>query len=170
MKKFSLIFITLIALAVSVFALTTSAQATDDKCYAHVVDKPAYDETISDAHWQRYSWTGGPHASDDAPAFPSSDWQANVQGDPHQIGVAGAYFRSNGNSGNGDWFYLEWVDAVVVHHDATYKDVEVACPTPSTRPPVDYKPAPKPSSGPFPVKVTEDPKKSTKVSLPNTGA
>jgi len=85
------------------------------------------DTTVEDvaAHWQRYSWTGGPHTSDDAPGFPSGDWQANTQSDPHGIGHAGAYFRSNGNSGNGDWFYLEWVDAVThvvpgAHHDAVY--------------------------------------------------
>lgn len=81
-----------------------------------VVDVEAYDETVFD-HWQRYSWTGGPHESDNPPAFPSEDWQPNVQGDPHGIGVAGAYFRSHGNSGNGDWFYLEAVNTVI-HHDA----------------------------------------------------
>jgi hypothetical protein len=64
---------------------------------------------IDDSHWQRYSWTGGPHEEDDPPDFPSDDWQANVEGDPHNIGVAGPYFRSHGGSGNGDWFYLEWV-------------------------------------------------------------
>src|SRR3954447_2588386 len=90
-----------------------------------VVDKAAWDETIVDeaawtdtvvdeaAHWQRYSWTGGPHRSDDPPASPSDDgnWQPNVAGDPHGVGVEGAYYRSNGNSGDGDWFYLEAVPA-----------------------------------------------------------
>ena len=77
------------------------------------------DCTPTEDGWQRYSWTGGPHASDDPPAFPSDDWQANVAGDPHGIGVEGAYFVSHGNAGNGDWFYLELVPG----HD---------CPPPDT--------------------------------------
>lgn len=81
-----------------------------------VVVADAYDETVAEAYVQRYSWTGGPHVATDPPAFPSGDWQANVKGDPHGIGQPGAYYRSHGNSGNGDWFYLEYVDAVVVHH------------------------------------------------------
>jgi len=98
-----------------------------------VEDTAAYDETVEDtaawtetveeeaAHWQRYSWTGGPVEEGHTPSFPSSDWQPNVQGDPHDVGHAGAYFRSNGGSGNGDWFYLEWVGAVTrtVTHPAT---------------------------------------------------
>lgn len=62
---------------------------------------------VEAAGWQRYSWTGGPWESETPPAFPSDNWQPNVAGDPHGIGVQGAYFVSNGNSGNGDWFYLE---------------------------------------------------------------
>src|SRR5450756_315020 len=122
-----------------------------------VIDAPAWTETVTieAAHWQRYSWTGGPHTSDDAPAFPSSDWQPNVQGDPHNIGVVGAYYRSNGNSGNGDWFYLDWVEAVIetIEHPAiTHEETvtitdeeawtetiimeypEVTCPEPTTEP------------------------------------
>jgi hypothetical protein len=96
-----------------------------------VVDKGAWTETVVDeeAHWQRYSWTGGPHQGDDPPAFPSDAWQPNVKGDPHGAGVEGPYFRSHGGAGNGDWFYLERVAAVthtiehlaethVVHHPA----------------------------------------------------
>ena len=104
----------------------------DSRAYDEtVVDKPAWTETVVDeaAHWQRYSWTGGPHDGDDAPDFPSDAWQPNVEGDPHGVGVEGAYFRSHGGAGNGDWFYLEWVEAVthtvehpaethVVHHPA----------------------------------------------------
>lgn len=82
-----------------------------------VVVTPAYDETVAEAYVQRYSWTGGPHVATDPPAFPSADWQANVKGDPHNVGQPGAYYRSHGNSGNGDWFYLDYVDAVIVHHD-----------------------------------------------------
>ncbi len=87
-----------------------------------VVDKEAWDEEVFD-HWQRYSWTGGPHTADDAPAFPSGDWQPNVQGDPHEVGQEGAYFRSHGNEGNGDWFYLEAVTKTV-HHEAETHTVE----------------------------------------------
>lgn len=77
-----------------------------------IVDNPHYvPESTAEKfdYWQRYSWTGGPHASDTAPAFPSSNWNPNTKSDPHGIGQAGAYYRSNGNSGKGDWFYLEAV-------------------------------------------------------------
>lgn len=76
-----------------------------------------HEEQVFD-HWQRYSWTGGPWESDVAPPFPSENWQPNVQGDPHGIGVEGAYFMSHGNSGNGDWFYLEAVETTVVVVDS----------------------------------------------------
>lgn len=97
-----------------------------------VIDKEAYDEVVPDG-WQRYSWTGGPHTEDDAPGFPSDDWQPNVKGDPHNVGVAGAYYRSNGNSGNGDWFYLEALTKTVhheaethiVHHEAVTEEQKV---------------------------------------------
>lgn len=150
---------TAMAIVAGTLVLAAPATATDNPevCYEQVLDheaydetvvvSEAYDETVSEAGWQRYSWTGGPHTADEAPAFPSADWQPNVKGDPHGIGVAGPYYRSNGNSGNGDWFYLEAVDAVVVHHDevtevvhheATYKDVEVDCEEePPVDPPVD---------------------------------
>ncbi|WP_028048083.1 hypothetical protein [Cellulomonas sp. URHD0024] len=86
-----------------------------------VVDTAASEETLVDheAHWQRYSWVGGPIAegvtpSWSGPADPS--WQANTAGDPNKIGHAGAY--DQGKPGHADWFYLEWVPAAthVVHH------------------------------------------------------
>lgn len=80
--------------------------------------------------WQRYSWTGGPHASDDPPAFPSEDWQANVAGDPQGIGVEGAYFVSHGNAGLGDWFYLE----LVAGHDCPPPDTTTDEPPTTTDP------------------------------------
>ncbi len=96
-----------------------------------VVDEDAWTETVVDeaSHWQRYSWTGGPHDGDDPPAFPSDDWQPNTESDPHGVGAEGAYYRSNGGSGNGEWFYLQRVAAKthtvehpekthVVHHPA----------------------------------------------------
>jgi hypothetical protein len=78
-------------------------------------------------HFQRYSWTGGPIPDDPAPAFPDANWQPNVEGDPHGIGHAGAYFVSHGASGGGDWFYLELVEGV-------------DCPTPTTVPPTTVPP------------------------------
>ena len=85
-----------------------------------VVDTPAYDETVVDAeaHWQRYSYQGL-WDFEYVPLFFNENWQANVEGDPHGIGIAGAYFVSHGSSGNVDWFYLEWVPEVshIVHHD-----------------------------------------------------
>ena len=87
-----------------------------------VIDKEAWDEEVFD-HWQHYSWTGGPHLSDDPPAFPGAGWQPNTQGDPHGVGHEGAYFRSHGGAGNGDWFYLEAVTRTV-HHPAETHTVE----------------------------------------------
>lgn len=123
---FAIISLVLILAAACLYIGISEAKATtsDDSC----VPSEEWTETITieNAHWQRYSWTGGPHTSDDPPAFPSSDWQPNVKGDPHKINVPGPYFRSHGNSGNGDWFYLEWVPAITetVHHDAVICDDE----------------------------------------------
>lgn len=72
-----------------------------------------HEEQVFD-YWQRYSFNGPWESNTTAPPFPDSRWQANVKGDPHGVGVEGAYFRSNGNSGNGDWFYLESVEKTVV--------------------------------------------------------
>ncbi|NYE19254.1 LPXTG cell wall anchor domain-containing protein [Microbacterium immunditiarum] len=77
------------------------------------VDNPDYvpESTIEVFdHWQRYSWTGEPQTEDQAPVWPDPGWQPNVEGDPHGVGVEGAYYRSHGDSGNGDWFYLEAVN------------------------------------------------------------
>lgn len=128
-------------LAFGIVGLTaTAAAATDNECVPTagvaaydetvtdavaydetVVDVVAYDETVVDeaAHWQRYSYNGD-WDQDAAPPFPDENWQANVKGDPHNVGVAGAYDRSNEHSGHVDWFYLEWVAEVnhIVHHDA----------------------------------------------------
>lgn len=111
-KKIIIGLLALILVAVGVGAIISGpANATGgDDCEP----SDAWTETVFD-HWQRYSWTGGPHESDDPPPFPSDDWQPNVQGDPHGVGVEGAYFRSHGNSGNGDWFYLEAVNTVIEH-------------------------------------------------------
>ncbi len=70
------------------------------------------DEEDCEPYWQRYSWTGGPREEDSPPTEvpPHENWQPNVKGDPHDVGQAGPYYRSNGNSGMGDWFYLEWVE------------------------------------------------------------
>lgn len=87
-----------------------------------VTDREAYDEEVF-VGWIRYSWTGGPHTEDAAPAEvpPSENWQENVHGDPHGVGKAGPYFRSNGNSGNGDWFYLLAVTKTVHHPAVTHE-------------------------------------------------
>ena len=37
-----------------------------------VVDEEAWTEAVSESHWQRYSWTGGPHVEDSPPSFPST--------------------------------------------------------------------------------------------------
>lgn len=85
--------------------------------------------------WQRYSWTGGPHEPDSPPVFPSDNWQANVKGDPHGIGQEGAYYRSNANSGKGDWFYLDWIEV-----DCPRPDPEPTTNPPVVDPPVDNPP------------------------------
>jgi len=125
------------------FVANTAAATEGETCvpseaWTETIEHPAitHEEQVFD-YWQRYSWTGGPHESDDPPAFPSEDWQVNVKGDPHDVGVEGAYFRSNGNSGRGDWFYLESVEktVVIVDEEAWTETVEhpaVVCPDPPT--------------------------------------
>lgn len=141
MKKFNAALVAVLLSGGAIFGGATAAGATVQECIPvqevaaydeTVTDAAAYDETVTDtaaydetvvdtpAGWQRYSWTGGPLDESTVPTFPSESWQANVAGDPHGVGVAGAYFRSNGGSGKGDWFYLEATPPVthVVHHDA----------------------------------------------------
>ena len=110
-----------------------------------VLLEDGWEEEVFD-HWQRYSWTGGPQwqGSDEGfpPPFPDEGWQPNVEGDPHDRGVEGAYFMSHGNSGNGDWFYLEAVTKIVVH-PPTYQTLNIYQPQirewvePVTCPPVE---------------------------------
>ena len=64
-----------------------------------------------EGHWQHYSWRGGPLEGAPTVVPPHPDWQRNVAGDPHGVGVEGPYDRSNEHSGKADWFYLEWVEA-----------------------------------------------------------
>lgn len=131
----------ILAVVVIGFALTEAAYADGET--APCVPQEAWTETIEHEavthneevfdHWQRYSWTGGPHTSDNPPPFPDEGWQPNVEGDPHGVGVEGAYFRSNGNSGNGDWFYLEAVTVIVTVVDVaawteTIEHPAVVCP------------------------------------------
>ena len=47
-----------------------------------VVVKQAWTQDVFD-HWQRYSWAHG-QKGDTPPAFPDSEWQVNVAGDPHR--------------------------------------------------------------------------------------
>jgi len=138
-----------------------------------VVDTPAH-TTVEFDHWQRYSWTGGPHAEDTPPPFPGEDWQANVAGDPHGIGAPGAYYRSNGNSGKGDWFYLEMVMITVEHpaitHDEVIEHPAVECPPLPTDEPTDT-----PVVEPTPQTPVSDPSDTSKrhrrdAPLPDTGA
>jgi hypothetical protein len=147
--------IAVIALVIAILALVFSsnrarANADETPC----VPSDAWSETVFD-HWQRYSWTGGPHEQQDPPAFPSSDWQPNVQGDPHGIGVAGAYFVSHGNSGRGDWFYLEAVN-ITVDHPAVICEEDPTDPTP-TDPTDPTEPTPTDPTEPTPTDPTDPP-------------
>lgn len=150
-----------LALAIGGLAFAGSALATEPEC----VPRNAYTEiitpatpgsaavyetiTITEAGWQRYSYNGN-WDSEEAPAFPSDNWQPNVAGDPQGIGVAGAYFRSHGNEGNGDWFYLEAISAVTEQHlvsaevpamlAVTIDHAAVICEPPVVIPPVVIEP------------------------------
>lgn len=188
------LFIALLLIVLGLLAVSmngTAASATDEPCVpkdawteviehpevSHlvtvvVVDEEAYDEEVFD-HWQRYSWTGGP--LDDAPTVvpPHPDWQPNVEGDPHGIGSAGAYFVSHGNSGRGSWFYLEEVTRTVhypaVTHEEQVKVVDkeawtetiehpaIVCPPPTTPP----TPTETPSTPTETPTVTETPSATT---------
>lgn len=119
MKKFIAVCTTAllaVGLALSGAGAATATTSTPEPC----VPSDAWTETVTgtpgadavyetvvvtEAGWQRYSWTGG--QSVEAPAFPGAEWQANVAGDPHKIGVEGAYRQGEGNEGRGSWFYLE---------------------------------------------------------------
>lgn len=74
-------------------------------------------------HWQRYSLVGGAWGAG-VPAFPDPGapfrWQDDVAGDPHGVGAAGAYDRSNEHTGNTDWFYLEGVTRTVPGQTETF--------------------------------------------------
>lgn len=82
---------------------------------------------ISEGYWQRYSYNGRWDSNTEAPVFPGPNWQKNVKGDPHDIGVEGPYFRSHGNHGKGDWFYLDYVDG----ETHTYKEYKFSRTTPA---------------------------------------
>jgi hypothetical protein len=136
--------------AVLVWLGIGSAQADEGRPIHTCITTPGWTEEIMhDAifheeeifdHWQRYSWTGGPWESDEAPPFPSDNWQPNVQGDPHGIGVEGAYFVSHGGSGNGDWFYLEAVTKTVTVVDEEAWTEYIEHPPVTTCPPVPEEP------------------------------
>lgn len=115
---------------VAALAAPFSVLAIDTAHAEACVPSPAVEAVpaVTEAGWQRYSWTGGPVEGDVAPAFPGEGWQPNVAGDPHKVGKAGAYFRSHGGSGKGDWFYLE-ATVVVVTPEIPGKDA-VVCPDP----------------------------------------
>lgn len=178
---------TIIALAIVGLTLIMGdikASASEEPCvpqdaWTETIEHPAvtHEEQVF-AYWQRYSWTGGPHREDDPPAFPSDDWQPNVQGDPHGIGVEGAYFRSHGNSGNGDWFYLESVETtvVVVDQEAWVETIEhpaVICPelptsepTTPTQEPTTGTPTSEPTTGVETPAPTETPTEATPSEAP----
>lgn len=126
------------ALMLMASAFTATAGATDggeENCdgewisavYEDVLVKDGYTEVVKEAGWQRYSWKGGPHRPETPPVEvpPHKNWQANTKSDPHGVGKAGPYFRSKGNKGNGDWFYLERVPAVTVEHPPVYENRKV---------------------------------------------
>lgn len=132
MKKYWTLLM-LVIVASIIFGIRGSASAdegdicTPQDAWVENIEHEAvtHEETVFD-HWQRYSWTGGPHTSSEPPAFPSEDWQPNVAGDPHGVGTAGAYFVSHGNSGLGDWFYLGAVEktVIIVDSEAWIESVE----------------------------------------------
>lgn len=128
MRKIISILSGLAVSGVALVGLSTTSSAADEPC----VPSPAWTETVVVAPavpgtpaipavteeqrtgWQRYSYNGPWESNTEAPPFPSDKWQPNVKGDPHGVGVEGAYYRSNGNSGKGDWFYLEGTYETVV--------------------------------------------------------
>lgn len=145
MKKFIILLVTVLFMVIGLRAGIAGATTGDnneepcvpqdawtetvvvEEAWTEYVEHPAvtHEEEVFD-HWQRYSWTGGPRESNDPPPFPSDDWQPNVKGDPHGVGVEGAYYRSHGGSGKGDWFYLEAVTktVTVVDQEAWVEEIE----------------------------------------------
>jgi hypothetical protein len=123
-KRINMIALLAVAVLMVFTAFKAPAFATggsDETC----VPQEAWTETVEHPEipavteeqrtgWQRYSWNGPWESNTEAPPFPDERWQPNVHGDPHGVGVEGPYFRSNGNSGHGDWFYLEGIYETVV--------------------------------------------------------
>lgn len=128
MKKYIILIAVACLVIFGVTMFTQSANAEDtiecvpsDAYVETVIDTPASDEEVFD-FFQRYTYNGPWDSNETSPEFPGENWQANVKGDPHGVGAAGAYFRSHGNSGKGEWFYLEAVNKIV-HHDVVSHDV-----------------------------------------------
>lgn len=172
------------AATTTILTLTTAgtAHATTPPapCTTHVIDTPAYDETIIDqpatpavpGQWWNWSPNNDQGPFDGPPTFPTDDrgtWQG-----PHTDGGPDGEGTYQAGDGHGSWFHRDPGTPAqpevshVVHHDATYKDVPVDCP-PTRTPHVP--PAPKPHDGPFPVKVTDatPSTSSTDGVLPDTG-
>lgn len=144
--------IAMMLVALFVF-MPTSASATDTndthKCYEAVIDREAYDETvvISEAwietipavpgQWWNFSPNDNKGPFDGPPAFPTDErgtWNGpHANGGPSQD-LTGTFQQGNGN---GSWFHREPGTAEqtiehpavteTVHHEATYKQVEVPC-------------------------------------------
>jgi len=110
---------------------SNAATSAPQVCYKTVVDVPAHDDPavlISYGYYEYYQWVGDPHEKGDPPAFPSADWDDIGEGDPHGNGREGTYYVQTNVV---TWYHMEWVPDVweTKHVDATYKQVEVACPT-----------------------------------------
>lgn len=114
--------------------VTSAAEATDPhKCYEQVVDQPAYDEVVpgTPSKWWNWSPNKDQGPFEGPPAFPADDrgtWQGpHMEGGPGQD-QTGTFQQGEGH---GSWFHREaGTPDTTVHHDATYKDVEVPCDRP----------------------------------------
>jgi hypothetical protein len=143
-----------IALVGGFLLLAGPAQATDhpETCTAEVIDQPAYDEQVKvidtaaqDAipgQWWNFAPNHGQGPLEGTPAFPA-DERGTWEG-PHTDGGPDGEGTYQAGDGHGSWFHREPGTPAVeevshvetVHHDATYKTVEVPCDNPPKPEPV----------------------------------
>lgn len=134
MKK---ILMVLALLAGSVLLAAPATQAVDTSgdhkvCTKKVIDKAAFDEVVPGTPSQWWNWSPNDNQEpfDGPPAFPDDErgtWQGpHTEGGPGQD-LVGTYQASDAN-GRSDWFHREpATEDRTIHHDATFKTVEVPC-------------------------------------------
>lgn len=143
MKKILMILALLAGTVLFAVPATQAEDAGGDPrvCTERVIDKAAHDEVVpgTPSKWWNWSPNKDQGPFEGPPAFPEDErgtWQGpHTEGGPGQDQV-GTYQASNGQ-GNSDWFHRQAAtEDRTIHHDATFKTVEVPCPDKPSKPAV----------------------------------